>query len=487
MTTIRELIDALAPESDAAPSAALELADGYHALEAGFRLAFGQPISSDSTESSPLTERGALSAYALDALRRWIPKLDADTLKKLGWRHTPIDLAPRLAELAAERRKKRKAAVVAEPCPSELASLIDDDPDDEATYRVLADRLIQVGEPRGELIALELARAGGGNTDEIERQAATVFATHVDRFLGPLADYLPDRNEVWKTELRWRWGYVHGAKLGIDDPGDDAARGRVAEMLELLLSHPSGRFLVELSIGIHGVYGSRGDLRDIIAVIARRAPPTLRTLHLGDFEAPRESDISAYDVGNLAKLWRAVPRLQTLIVQGGSFSLGDVVLPEVEHVELITTGLSAKNVRAVAAATWPELRHLEVWFGASDAGGNAKLSDIEPLFARTDLELDHLGLRNAEITDELCRALVDSPLLAKLNELDVSDGCATDDAARILTTPAFAHLESLDVSENYLSQAACERLEAVFGTRVVIGEQKDAEDGDGDRFVSVGE
>jgi hypothetical protein len=325
---------------------------------------------------------------------------------------------------------------------------------------VLADALIDAGDPRGELVSLMLAHE--------ETVVAELLERRRDRFWGPLAEYKP--SEEWPTTFRWRHGYIHAGRLA-HSPIDSSARGRVAEAVETLLLHPSGRFLVELAIGINGAEAGRGwrrNLDEIVPLLARHAPPTLRVLHLGDFTYPSESDISAYDIGDISPLWPSLMRLRKLIVQGAQIGLGELELPSLEHLEIRTGGLPSGAARSIARAVLPSVRQLEIWFGSPSYSGRATLDDIRPLLAREDLPaLESLGLRNAVFTDRLCAALIDSPLLRQLRRLDLSMGCMTDEGARRLASngPAVARLERLEVSDNYLTDAGLGRLEARLGAR----------------------
>ena len=106
------------------------------------------------------------------------------------------------------------------------------------------------------------------------------------------------------------------------------------------------------------------DLQDLIDRLVKGAPPTLRKLHFGDFDyagpsddtAAGDTEISWYAIGDLSRLWPAVPRLRKLITQCGSsestisgtgMTLGDIDLPELVHAEFRTGGLEADNARAI--------------------------------------------------------------------------------------------------------------------------------------------
>ena len=86
---------------------------------------------------------------------------------------------------------------------------------------------------------------------------------------------------------------------------------------------------------------------------------------------------------------------------------------------------------------------------------------------------------NAEFTDELCAALAISKRLRTLEALDLSKGLMTGTGAGALTN--IAHLQSLDVSENYLEPGDLallrSRCKQVVSTRQRTGE----------RYVVLGE
>src|SRR6185369_5846210 len=170
------------------------------------------------------------------------------------------------------------------------------------------------------------------------------------------------------------FGFIHAAKLSHNQYGDADFEGSLAEVLETLLRHPSGRFLTELVFGFNND-PNEDPLDDLIGILAKKAPATIRKLHFGDFEYPDETEMSWYHVGNLSKLWPAVPQLRSLIVQGGDFVLGTIELPALTHAEFRTGGLSAASAKSIAKAVWPKLEHLEVWYGADEYGGTATVAD----------------------------------------------------------------------------------------------------------------
>jgi uncharacterized protein (TIGR02996 family) len=105
-------------------------------------------------------------------------------------------------------------------------------PDDIETRRVVADWLIERGDPRGELIAAHLA-SEAGNT-EVASEIARLETVLSGRWATPPAGV--------DLEIRWSRGYWHALEFATRD---DA----LAELLPALLADPSARFLRELYVG----------------------------------------------------------------------------------------------------------------------------------------------------------------------------------------------------------------------------------------------
>jgi uncharacterized protein (TIGR02996 family) len=363
------------------------------------------------------------------------------------------------------------------PVARELEQAILRDPYDREAYRVYADWLEASGDRRGELMNLHLAAESTGDP-AVEDAARDLIESEAGYFLGPLADHARTYDGSDRDALTWRFGFIHGAVLSHDSTFQDL-EGSLADVLRMLLDHPSARFLAELSIERAGS-PDVDDLQPLIDIVAVRAPATLRRLDLG-IPDPRRR------VGRLGSLWPALSRLTHLTVKGGSFSLGDIRLPSLVRAEIRTDRLSHADARAIGRATWPSIGHLDVWFGAPARGGDADIHDATPLFERDDLgELRHLGVMNCAFADDACRLLPDAPFAGALDELDLSMGCMTDDGARHLADhDERFDLESLDVSMNYLSPHGLALLRHV--AQFVHGEQqKDEAETDGERIVSYG-
>ena len=157
------------------------------------------------------------------------------------------------------------------------------------------------------------------------------------------------------------------------------------------------------------------------------------------------------DAGDFSELWQYVPNLRRLVIQGGEMELGDLDLPNLEHLELRTWALPLEAVESITERSWPHLHTLRLWLGA--ATPVVRLEALAEILQATNFPaLKHLGLVNTVATDALCHQLVQAPVMAQLETLDLSLGSMTDEGAEILlaSPEVFQQLQLLDVHRNAL-------------------------------------
>jgi uncharacterized protein (TIGR02996 family) len=372
----------------------------------------------------------------------------------------------------------------------ELEAAILKDPDNVDGYLVYGDWLQAQGDPRGELIALQHALLGtkGSAATTLKKKIKTLIGQHEDLLLGTVL--APMRlNET--LAYQWHLGFLRSARVKAYHWGEDPDF-EVSEVVALLLAHPSARFIQELTIGLPSNDGDT-DYNDVIKAIAKAAPKALRSLFLGDFRYPDDTEISWSKLGKVSLLYPAVPQLRSLRLRGGDLNLGKVDLPELREFIVESGGLQRSTVKSIAAASWPKLERLEVWFGSEDYGAGGDEDDIQPILDGKGLpQLKHLGLCNAGFSQGLARVLPKSKVLRQLESLDLSKGTLMDEDAEVLAAnaAAFKHLKHLDLSENLLTSKGA-KLVAKLCPDVARGNQRDTddfvEDEDGRRYVAVGE
>ena len=343
--------------------------------------------------------------------------------------------------------------------------------DDPAPYMVYADFLQSHGNPIGELLVY---------AERDPKRAAEIIAK-----LG-----LPPEDQAtfgWRRGL-WQWLRLENARDWMDDAFDAVGLAR-----PLFSSIPCCA-LEELRIGVLRWMHNYQDVPAVLAEAGNHAwARDLQRLHVGDVS--EDVDIGMHFVGDVgATITAAFPNLRSLRLHSGEdedegeFGVAGLALPELRELAIETNVMSTARLEALLAAELPKLERLELWFGAEEYGADCSADDLESLLSGELFpKLRHLGLRNAEIADDIARAVVEAPIAKRLESLDLSMGTLTDDAARELATHAnrFEKLKRLSVDDNFLTAASLEPLRARWGERLHSEEQKELEDDY--RYVSVSE
>lgn len=382
----------------------------------------------------------------------------------------------------------------------DLEAAIAANPLDRDPYLVFADWLQQQGDPRGELMSLQLA---GKDAD-----AEALLAKHEDYFLGPLAAHkevydeggsnstsslrTPEQEAEWqqihRQAFRWKNGFIHYVRLSHDEYQDGGGfDGRIVDILDQALDHPSGRYVVELAFQSNGD-PNESNLQDVIDKLAEKAPPTTRKITFGD----NIDQISWHHTGNIGPIWARVPNLQTLEIETGELEVGEMVAPALERAIFITGGLTPSCARGIATAQMPNIQHLEIYYGDPNYGGDATIEDVQPLLERADLtKLRYLGLKNSMFANDIARLVGNAKVIRTLETLDLSLGTMTDEGAKSLaeTASSFAHLQTLDLRRNFLTPAGIELVKNLCPSVLTDGQEQPYERSNGELsyFVSVAE
>jgi uncharacterized protein (TIGR02996 family) len=104
----------------------------------------------------------------------------------------------------------RRARSTTESQVDPILSQVLRDPEDDALRQVWADALQERGDPRGELIALQIAAGGGRLSPAQDKRARSLFAKHTLAWLGPLGDLV-----MRKAALVFDRGLVSSCQIQI--------------------------------------------------------------------------------------------------------------------------------------------------------------------------------------------------------------------------------------------------------------------------------
>jgi len=275
---------------------------------------------------------------------------------------------------------------------SELLAAILADPDSRAARQVYADLLQQEGDPRGEFIATQLARS-------VLKTRAGVKA-----LLAREDEILKKHKKKWVAfaaakGARWEFRDGFAEKLSLD--AADLVRAGTA----IFATEP----IVELSVW------KIDALAPVLAL-----PGLARVRHL----TLARSRLTADDFAALA----SAPYLAT-----------------VEVLDLSESGLGDDGLAMLARSqALPKLRDLRLRSCELGPAGIAALVDARwaPGLAALDLFINDIG-------DAGARAIATSERLPKLASLVLTHNKITDDAlAELLASPVVARLEHLDLAGN---------------------------------------
>ncbi|NES24276.1 MAG: HEAT repeat domain-containing protein, partial [Symploca sp. SIO3E6] len=185
-------------------------------------------------------------------------------------------------------------------------------------------------------------------------------------------------------------------------------------------------------------------------------------------------------------------QLEVLKLRGGSgLQFTPVRHYQLKKLIIQTGGLSSETISQIWALHLPALEHLELWLGSDNYGGDSGVYTLRPLLdIQLFCELNYLGLRNSEYSDEIAKAIVHAPIIEQIKVLDLSMGTLSDEGGQVLlSSPAVKRLQTLDVSENFLSEAMINQLNQL-NIEVLAEAQKEEEDEEyygSSRYCSVAE
>lgn len=343
------------------------------------------------------------------------------------------------AQAKAKPAAKAKPVLEARP-PSHdafLASILAD-ADDKKARLVYADLLQDAGDPRGEFIALQCARAELADTD---RRAAALDASidallkqHKKRWTAALGENKGARYE-------YRRGFVE--KLALDAADLLANAGRIfgAEPIEELSVWKidesktrlgKSRLAPILALPLHRIRRlslARCKLTaDDLAALA--AATTLGSVEVLDLSNGGSDTIPIGALGAATSL----PKLRELKIGGcmcGDGALADLArAPTLRFARLVAprNDFTAAAGALIADATWaPGLEHLDLSSNEMFmADGLAALATSPRLTSLRSLKLEYCGLY--EGAPDL---ILNSPVLAKLAALDLSSNMSREDYDRI--------------------------------------------------------
>lgn len=350
-----------------------------------------------------------------------------------------------------------------------LAAAIDERPDDEKAWLVWSDAAQGLGDPRGELVAL--AQSGKNVQAALEQNLGS---------LAPGLVHVIERPATLLKQMTLHMGLPSEVTFGHDE------KGTQAELVAAVLSAPLGRFVRSVKLGLTSEVGDDNDWAPSLEALNRYGSH-VRSLLLGDFIFPDESEMSWVDWGNIEQAF-TLPALERLLLRGGHGQSCLMSSPTLTSLTIETGGLSVEVVNQLISSKVPALTSLTLWTGDSNYGADTSVDDIGGVLSWAPPRLSRLGIENCEYTHELVPLFAKSALTKRLSHLSFANGVLrAEDVSTLLShAQAFVHLERLDLSANLLGDAESAEIAAVLPNAVLADQREDYGDGE-TRYVAVGE
>jgi uncharacterized protein (TIGR02996 family) len=405
----------------------------------------------------------------------------------------------------------RQPATTPTPARRALEEALAADPDDRAAHAAYADLLQEEGDPRGELISVQLAledpRRPAPERRELQRREKDLLKGHTREWLGELAPFLLARAG---HEYQLARGWLDNLVIGpLTVPFARAlARAPQARLLRRLVIQRLEEYDSDLDDEAEAYEPGPDVPRD------EDAPglfPLLRSANLGnvrvfqlgetvhDEEKYQGQTYDTTDSAGAVDLIHKMPRLEELywLAHGdkrdlealfGLKTLGHLRVLQVYHVEAVYPLDRLARNPALGRLTHLAL-HPHGWdFEVEGREAFIELPDLRALLRSPHLKgVTHLRVHCSSVGDAGCQEVVDSGALERLKLLDLRHGTITDDGARTLAAcPDLKNLKVLDVAHNALTRRGVNALKAT-GVPVRAGNQQDAEDLEMRRYLYEGD
>lgn len=267
---------------------------------------------------------------------------------------------------------------------------------------------------------------------------------------------------------------------------------RFTDVFAKFRASPNAADVAALIVGDWGGACEGADCQLVVEalVAARDELRAIKALFIGDMVS-EECEVSWIQLADMSPLWNAYPDLEEFRVRGmEGLSLGALGLRHLRRLVVETGGLPRRVLEQVCQADLPELEHLELWLGDDGYGWESAPDELQPILSGSLFpKLRYLGLRNSCVADEVARVVSVSPILERVDVLDMSLGTLGDEGTEVLaSSPAVARLKKLDIHHHYVSDAAVEKLRAL-GIELNADDRQEPDEWDGEahRYVAVSE
>jgi uncharacterized protein (TIGR02996 family) len=350
----------------------------------------------------------------------------------------------RIKAIAKAKRTTPTAPVTASS--SSLLAAILASPDDDGPRRIYADHLAEQGDPRGELIALQLSSAIVPDDDPRRAEVAAREAELIKQHKKAWTAFGDAPGARWE----YRRGFIAKASL------DAAALAKIGKAL--LAAEP-----VE-ELAVWKIDEHRGGLASVLRLPlgrVKRLAVARSRLKLADWKALAGADT----LGSVEVLDATATAIGE--VKGAAAVLAAArSLPKLRELRLSSAYVDDTELVAIARSVSLPIERLIATNNAIGPRGLAAL--VAAPWARRLVELDLSS--NETIGAEGLAVLAEATTLPALKTLRLDYAGIWSDAeaavAAVLGSPVFARLDRLDLTNN-IGAEGLDRIREVFGDRLV--------------------
>lgn len=318
------------------------------------------------------------------------------------------------------------------------------------------------------------------------------FSTTRSGEFEPLSTFIGERVTNFSANKSLKGKSVVRVRVSYDDDDDDDAK--FGERLSAFLASDAAPTTKGLILGAYDLEGgsSGGGAYDEIVKCKDRLP-NLKALFLGDI-VQEECEISWIHQSDVSGMLQAFPQLEMLRIRGvDGLAISSPQHSQLRALAIESGGLPVSVISQICRGKFPELEYLELWLGTPDYSGDCRVNDLQPILKGTLFpKLKYLGLRNAEIVDDIAAVIVTSPIVDQLEILDLSLGNMSDVGGNaLLNLASKTNLKRLDLHHHYISKPVQKKLKQLpfpvdLSDAQSVGED-DEDEGFSGRFISVSE
>ncbi|WP_310425662.1 hypothetical protein [Chamaesiphon sp. VAR_48_metabat_135_sub] len=231
---------------------------------------------------------------------------------------------------------------------------------------------------------------------------------------------------------------------------------------------------------------------ELISVIANAKDKleNLKAIFIGDIEDSECMISSLPCYGDISPILESYDRLEFLQMrcnQGRNARTGEKLYEgfrfcqtlrhdKLKILRIESSGLNHQTLLDINQLKLPSLEYLELWLGSPEYGANSSIEDLIPMISSEKFsQLKYLGFKNCDYTDDIAFALAKSPFLENLIELDLSMGTLGNDGLlALLNSPAIEYLDTLNISENFITRGFIENILPTFelNCKLIIDRQE---------------